>query len=89
MECDAVLVYYGRANEIWLRMKMRELQKVAGYGRAEPLLAKGIYVGAPRTDAKEHLRDREAAIIKNYGEFSPDSLKTFLARLREAKGARG
>jgi hypothetical protein len=89
MECDAVLIYYGRANEIWLRMKMRELQKVAGYGRAAPLLAKAIYVGAPRTDSKERLRDREATIIKNYEQFSPDSLQTFLSQLRKEKGARG
>jgi TIR domain/Domain of unknown function (DUF4062) len=89
MECDAVLIYYGQANEIWLRMKLRELQKIAGYGRAEPLLAKAIYVGSPRTDAKERLRDREAVIIKNYETFSPDDLQTFLAQLRKEKGARG
>jgi hypothetical protein len=84
-----VLIYYGRANEIWLRMKMRELQKVAGYGCAAPLLAKAIYVGAPRTDSKERLRDREATIIKNYEQFSPDSLQTFLSQLRKEKGAQG
>jgi len=89
MECDAVLIYYGRAGELWLRMKLRELQKVAGYGRAAPLLAKGIYVGAPRTDAKERLRDREATILRDYGPFSPDSLRPFLDRLRKEKGARG
>jgi hypothetical protein len=89
MECDAVLIYYGRANEIWLRMKLRELQKIAGYGRAEPLLAKAVYVGEPRTDAKERLRDRDVTVIKNYGPFSPDCLQTFLTQLRKEKGARG
>lgn len=89
LECDAVLIYYGRANEIWLRMKLRELQKIAGYGRTAPMLGKGIYVGAPRTDAKERLRDREAMIIKNYESFSPDSLQAFLSHLRKEKGERG
>jgi hypothetical protein len=88
MDCDAVLIYYGRANELWLRMKLRELQKVAGYGRDRPLLAKAIYVGAPRTDAKERLRDREAVIVRNYDSFTPESLQTFLAQLRQGKGAR-
>ena len=87
LECDAALVYYGHANEIWLRMKLRELQKVAGYGRSAPLLAKAVYVGAPRTDAKERLRDHATTIIKNYDSFSPETLQTFLAQLR--KGARG
>ncbi|HKP72270.1 MAG TPA: TIR domain-containing protein [Pyrinomonadaceae bacterium] len=87
MDCDAVLVYYGQANELWLRMKLRELQKIAGYGRTAPLLAKAIYAGAPRTDAKERLRDRDTLIVKHYEQFSPESLQGFLAELRKAKGA--
>ncbi|MDQ3803914.1 MAG: toll/interleukin-1 receptor domain-containing protein [Acidobacteriota bacterium] len=89
MDCDAVLIYYGRANEIWLRMKLRELQKVAGYGRAAPLLGKAVYLGAPRTEAKERLREHDTTIIKNYEAFSPEGVQTFLARLRKAKGAQG
>jgi hypothetical protein len=85
--CDAVMIYYGRANEIWLRMKQRELQKIVGYGRAEPLLAKAIYVTGPQTDSKERIRDHDALVIKNYDAFSPDTLKTFLQRVRQAKGA--
>jgi hypothetical protein len=38
MDCDAVLIYYGRANDIWLRIKQQELRKIAGYGRKRPLL---------------------------------------------------
>lgn len=85
LECDAVLIYYGRANEVWLRMKQRELQKLAGYGRTTPLLAKGIFISAPPSDAKERIRDHEAVIIKNYEGFSPESLKPFLERMRQAK----
>ena len=31
--CDGVLIYYGAGNEMWLRRKLREVQKSAGYGR--------------------------------------------------------
>ncbi|HVF90439.1 MAG TPA: TIR domain-containing protein, partial [Blastocatellia bacterium] len=78
LECDAVLIYYGRASEIWLRMKQREMQKLVGYGRTKPLLAKALYVSGPRTDAKERLRDHETLIIKNYDAFSPESLRPFV-----------
>lgn len=87
IECDAVVVYYGRGSDVWLRMKQRELQKVAGYGRARPLSAKAIYVAGPRTPAKERLRDHEALVIKGFDAFSPDSLAPFLEKVR--KGARG
>lgn len=86
LECDAVMLYYGRGREIWLRMKQRELQKAAGYGRAKPLLAKAIYLAAPHTPAKEHVRDRESVVIKNFAAFSPDCLAPFVERVRKAKG---
>jgi TIR domain len=88
IDCDAVMIYYGRASEIWLRMKLRELQKVAGYGRAAPMLGKAIYVGPPRTESKERLRERDPLVIRNYEAFAPDSVQAFLAHLRQAKGAR-
>ena len=34
--CDGVLIFYGAGNELWLRRKLREVQKTAGYGRTKP-----------------------------------------------------
>lgn len=87
IDCDAVLIYYGRANDIWLRMKQRELQKIAGYGRSRPLLGKAIYIGGPPNPLKESVRDREALVIKNYEAFSPACLQPFLNKVLTAKGA--
>lgn len=84
--CDAAMIYYGCANEIWLRMKQRELLKVAGYGRMAPLAAKAIYISGPPTDSKERVRDRDSFVIKNYDAFSPQQLEPFLERLKNAKG---
>lgn len=87
VECDAALVYYGRGSDVWLRMKQRELQKVAGYGRARPMLAKGIYIAGPPTPAKEHVRDQEAIVVKGFEGFSPDALAPFVERVE--KGVTG
>lgn len=87
MMCDAVMIYYGRAGELWLRMKQRELQKVAGYGRMEPLTAKAIYITGPPTDSKERVRDHDALVIKNYEAFSPERLQPFVERVQRARGA--
>src|SRR6185503_10105562 len=85
--CDAVMIYYGRAGDLWLRMKQRELQKVAGYGRTEPLTAKAIYITGPPADSKERIRDHDALVIKNYEAFSPERLQPFLERVQRARGA--
>ena len=84
--CDAALVYYGRGSDIWLRMKQRELQKVAGFGRARPMLAKAIYVAGPPTPAKERVRDQEALVVKSFEGFSPERLAPFVERVE--RGAR-
>lgn len=87
MDCDAVMIHYGSANEMWLRMKLRELQKLAGYGREKPMLAKAIYISAPQTDQKLRFKTHEAMTITNFGDFNPNVLTPFLDQIRQAKGA--
>jgi len=87
LECDAVVVYYGSGGEVWLRMKQRELQKAAGYGRERPLLAKAIYIAGPPTPAKERVRDHEALVIRSFEGFRPEALAPFLAKLGKGAGA--
>jgi Domain of unknown function (DUF4062) len=84
--CDAVLIFYGKASEGWLRMKLRELLKLPGYGRTTPLLEKAIYIGGPTSPQKERFRILEARVFKNYGEFDPATLEPFIAQIRKAKG---
>ncbi|MGB7924023.1 MAG: TIR domain-containing protein [Pyrinomonadaceae bacterium] len=85
--CDAVMIYYGQASEIWLRMKLRELQKIAGYGRTQPMLAKAIHISGPPTPRKDQFKTHEAIVIRNYGPFSPGLLEPFIVKTRTAKGA--
>jgi hypothetical protein len=84
--CDAILIYYGVAGEAWLRAKLFDLRKIAGYGRTKPLLAKAIYIGAPVTPAKERFRTLEATVIKQHYEFALDVLEPFLKQISATKG---
>jgi len=83
-ECDAALIYYGAGNELWLRRKMRELQKSAGYGRQKPLLATAVYVGPPMTPEKARFRTHDAILIagSDSGGVSDEALRPFLDRWR-------
>jgi hypothetical protein len=85
--CDGVLIYFGRANEIWLQQKQIELLKIFGQGRKKPFLAKGVYISGPQNGSKDRVRAPDALVIKNYGEFSPEPLHPFLTRLQKARGA--
>jgi hypothetical protein len=80
--CDGALIFYGSANECWLRRKLRELQKSAGYGRTKPAPAVGIALIAPKTAEKERFRTHEAAVIPQFEGFSPEPLRQFVSRLQ-------
>ena len=83
--CDAVVIFYGNGSEGWLRTKLRDLQKIAGYGRTKPMLAKGIYVGGPETSSKLRYRTHEALVMRNFGEFSSDTLQPFVDEIKSAR----
>ena len=87
--CDAAIIYYGKATEVWLRAKLRDFLKVAGYGRKEPLAARAVYIGAPARLDKERFRTHEAMVIRGSAPFSGDELRPFFAEIRQhRKGGR-
>ncbi|HKO96447.1 MAG TPA: toll/interleukin-1 receptor domain-containing protein [Pyrinomonadaceae bacterium] len=83
--CDAVVIFYGNTSEGWLRTKLRDLQKIAGYGRTKPMLAKGIYVGGPETTSKLRYRTHEALVMRNFEQFSADTLQPFIEQIKSAR----
>jgi hypothetical protein len=86
VECDAVLVYYGAGSELWLRRQLRELEKVAGYGRSKPMRAKAVYVAPPDSPEKSRFRTHDAIVIKGGGVPNSDALAPFLEKLADSGG---
>jgi hypothetical protein len=79
--CDGVLLYYGDVPESWLLTRLNELKKVRGYGRERPFSAKGIYIAAPASPAKERYRTREALVLRDTGGNAIQALTPFLQPL--------
>jgi hypothetical protein len=84
--CDGVLIFYGAGNELWLRRKLRELQKAAGYGRTKPQPSVGICLVAPRTPEKERLRTHEALVLPQWDGCAIEPLRPFIAQIK-ARGS--
>lgn len=84
---DVLILYWGAGDELWLRRKLRELQKSAALGREKPWLGRGIYVGAPATPQKGRFRTHEATLIQEPpAGFDPAALDPLLAAIAAAKG---
>jgi len=87
-QCDAVLIYYGNANQVWFEYKRRDLKKIVGLDRKSLLAAEAVYVASPRTAHKQLFNSPDTLVIKNFDDFSPAALDSFLARVQTAaKGA--
>lgn len=80
--CDGVLLWYGAGNELWLRAKLREVQKSAAFGRKKPITAKAVLVGPPDGPAKGRFRTHEALVLDQRGSFDPAAMQPFLSQLR-------
>jgi hypothetical protein len=85
--CAGALIFYGSANEIWLRRKLRELQKIAGYGRALPRPVVGICLLPPKTSDKERFRTHEAMLLPQWDGLSAERLLPFVEQLKRLGGA--
>src|SRR5882762_262299 len=87
-QCDAVLIYYGNANQVWFEYKRRDLKKMVGLDRKGLLAAEAVYVASPKTAHKQLFNSPDTLVIKNFEDFSPAALDSFLARVQTAaKGA--
>lgn len=80
--CDGALIFYGAANEFWLRRKLAELQKSAGYGRTKAMPLVAICLAAPQTPQKARFRTRNAMVIPQWDGFSPDPWQPFVSTLK-------
>jgi hypothetical protein len=80
--CDGLLIFYGAANELWLRRKLREVQKAIGYGRTKPAPPVAIALIGARTPEKERFRTHEAEVIPQWDGCAIDRLAPYLSQVK-------
>lgn len=82
-DCDAALIYYGNANEAWLRTKISELKKKPALTGAKPLLSSIVYLAQPGNEQKTSYRSRDVnAVVNGLSGFNKESMNIFLEKLK-------
>lgn len=81
--CDAMMIYYNRANECWLHTKLNDLRKAPAYRKAKPLRAGAVFITGKKTDDKERFRTHEAKVIREYQPHYCDVLLPFVSQVKE------
>lgn len=75
---DAAIIYKGKVNEQWVRMKALDLLKAPGFGRKKPIVAKAIFTTPGSGVNAEAFRSQNLRVIEGDQQVSIDKLKTFL-----------
>lgn len=83
--CDAVVIYYGAGNDLWVRSKTRDLMKIAGYGRKKPLGVKAIILTSPETPQKKRFRSHDLTVINALEGFDASLLQEVVVKIKSLK----
>ena len=75
---DAAIIYKGKVNDQWVRMKALDLLKAPGFGRKKPIVAKAIVTLPGSGVNAENFRSQNVRVIEGDEQRSLESLKTFL-----------
>jgi hypothetical protein len=75
---DAAIIYKGKVNEQWVRMKALDLLKAPGFGRKKPIIGKAILTAPGSTMNVESFKNQNLRVIENDPELTGASLKSFL-----------
>jgi hypothetical protein len=75
---DAAIIYKGRVNEQWVRMKALDLLKAPGFGRKKPIIGKAILTAPGSSMNVDSFRSQNLRVIESDPERTAASIKSFL-----------
>ncbi|MGL1889163.1 MAG: hypothetical protein OCD76_21800 [Reichenbachiella sp.] len=78
--CDALLIYFGKSSENWIRTKLQDLLKAPGFGRTKPMKASAIFAEDKSKIGNQNIQMTKTMVLEGQ-KFEPASLAPFLAKL--------
>jgi hypothetical protein len=75
---DAAIIYKGKVNEQWVRMKALDLLKAPGFGRKKPIIGKAIVASPGSIANTDAFKSQNLRVIESDPQRSIESLKLFL-----------
>lgn len=75
---DAAIIYKGKVNEQWVRMKALDILKAPGFGRKKPIVGKALLTAPGSTMNVESFKSQNLRVIGGESDRSIESLKSFL-----------
>lgn len=80
---DAAVIYKGKVNEQWVRMKVLDLLKAPGFGRKKSIIGKLIIAAPDSSLNMDAFKNHDLRIIEGDKQKSLESLKTYLQEFKD------
>ncbi|MFO0506790.1 MAG: hypothetical protein ACK5X6_08085, partial [Chryseotalea sp.] len=75
---DAAIIYKGKVNEQWVRMKVLDLLKAPGFGRLKPIKGKAIFNGVGSRLNAENFKSQNIVVFQGENIHALENVKSFL-----------
>ena len=81
-----MLIWWGNADQFWVRQKMRDLVKAPGMGRTAPFRATAVCIADPPSPEKDEFTcsAREALVIRLPGGLKTEPLTPVIESIRKS-----
>ena len=79
---DAAIIYKGKVNEQWVRIKASDIMKAPGFGRKKPIVAKAILAAPGDIANRDAFKMQDFRLIEGDSQYFVESLKLFLSEFR-------
>jgi len=79
---DGAIIYKGKVNDHWVRMKVLDLLKAPGFGRKKPILGKAIVSTSGTIDDPEPFKSQNLRVIQGDETQSLESVRSFLEEFK-------
>ncbi|HEY5826519.1 MAG TPA: hypothetical protein VIT44_19245 [Cyclobacteriaceae bacterium] len=79
---DGAIIFKGKVNDQWVRMKVLDLLKAPGFGRKKPIKGKAIITETSPTSTLESFKSHNMTLISGDHNKSIESLKVFLEEFK-------
>ena len=78
ISCDACMVIAKEVNKNWLTTKLKDIDKIHGFGRLRPIKAKAIYLASRNGHDNDILTENGTIVINHHGRITDRVMEPFL-----------
>lgn len=84
--CDACVVVAENASDQWLNTKLKDIDKIHGFGRIKPIKVKAVFFGNKDMNGSTFVKKNGTVVINHDGQLTEKIMEPFLNKFTISNG---